>query len=414
MYKKHYAYGTVAHTFTFDPELYEWTYEIGKSNLLETLYQIARDAAYCVNWSVFDWNRGKNGYGKIQNGNIILQSASKDFPTVSMVEGILKNGDYPVAYPGFARWRGLVEDGKVNITYVVPGNFAVKDARSAIGQLANGNIVFITVEGDDTKNKGMTCRELAQFAVSLGCRFACDCDGGGSVACLTKDGYIYNQGRAIAGAMVLRCKSFTSMIKSKVGCGYVLMTQGEILTKELLKHCIDVNGAQHYYFDGYSAEKWLGKQVFDCSGLVVWALKKMGLLSTRPNAEQIYTTMCNPVPMSDIKEGDLCFNDNLSHMGVYLGNGEYIQAKGTKDGVVITDKYSFTKFGRLKLLNNGGCGDMPTSEEKKNELAVAFVRKFQASFGLVIDGISGNLTNTKLDDIITNEKELARFIKLIK
>lgn len=57
---------------------------------------------------------------------------------------------------------------------------------------------------------------------------------------------------------------------------------------------------------------------------------------------------------------------------------------------------------------------MPTSEEKKNELAVAFVRKFQASFGLVIDGISGPMTNTKLDDIITNEKELARFIKLIK
>jgi N-acetylmuramoyl-L-alanine amidase len=159
-----------------------------------------------ANWSVFDRGNGKNGYGRIQNGKEIIQPSCIDFPTVSLVNGKLIEGEFPEANPGFSRWRVLVRNGVAVVDFVADGNQRVKDARSAVGQLQNGNIVLITVEGDDTKKIGMTGVELGQFAVSLGCTFCCDCDGGGSAACRTKGGYIYNQGRPIAGAMVVRKK----------------------------------------------------------------------------------------------------------------------------------------------------------------------------------------------------------------
>lgn len=297
MYKKHTAYGTTVHTFEFNPKLYSWTIEIGKSGQLESLQQIAPNADYAINWSVFDWGNGKNGYGRIQNGTNIIQGSSVDFPTVSFVDGKLVEGERPNASPGFARWRVLVRNGVAIVDFVADGNQRVKDARSAVGQLKNGNIVLITVEGDDTKKKGLTGQELGQFAVDLGCVFCCDCDGGGSTACRTKDGYIYNQGRAIAGAMVVRRKTMLEMCLPKVGCGYVWGSQGEMCTREFLNKMINTFGTKHYYFEGFSAEKWLGKQVFDCSGLIVWAGNLLGIIKGDYTAAGLYN-LCDKVTKS--------------------------------------------------------------------------------------------------------------------
>ena len=40
MYKKHTAYGTTIHTFEFNPEVYKWTIEIGKSDSLKPLRKL--------------------------------------------------------------------------------------------------------------------------------------------------------------------------------------------------------------------------------------------------------------------------------------------------------------------------------------------------------------------------------------
>ena len=403
MYKKHTAYGTTIHTFEFDPEVYKWTIEIGKSGQLETLAQIAPDADYSINWSVFDWNTGKDGYGRIQNGDKIIQPSNYDFPTVSFVDGKLRRGEFPVASPGFPTWRILVQKGKVDLSYVFLGNGNVKDARSALGQLKNGNIVFITVEGDDTKKKGMTSRELAEFCVSINCEFACDCDGGGSTACRSKDGYIYNQGRAIAGAMVLRKKSLLEMCLSKVSCGYVWGAQGEILTRELLDRLIKIHGRSKYYFSGYSAEKWLGKQVFDCSGLIVWAANKLGIFKGDYTAAGLYE-LCEKIQSPT--PGDLCFNDDLSHVGIYAGNNQYLHAKGTKDGVVITDKYTFVKFGRLK-----GVSNVATDWNAKNKEFVKHVQLTLGMSGTDVDGLAGPKTVATFDNFVQSKGDTGDEIK---
>lgn len=147
-------------------------------------------------------------------------------------------------------------------------------------------------------------------------------------------------------------KKFLELIRSKLGCGYVYGAQGEILTKVLLGTLINRFGRSNYYFGGYSAEKWLGKECFDCSGLIVWALQQLGLLTTDLTADGLYR-ICEPISRAALEPGDLVFYQNSNgyktHVGVYMGNGKVIHARGTAYGVVETEMFSsFTAFGRLK------------------------------------------------------------------
>lgn len=150
-------------------------------------------------------------------------------------------------------------------------------------------------------------------------------------------------------------KKFLELIRSKLGCGYVYGSQGEVMTKGLLNTLVNRFGRSHYYFDGYSAEKWLGKQCFDCSGLIVWALQQLGLIRTDLTADSLYH-ICDPVEKGKLEPGNLVFYQNESgyktHVGVYMGNGKVIHARGTAYGVVETELFaSFTAFGRLKVFS---------------------------------------------------------------
>lgn len=53
-------------------------------------------------------------------------------------------------------------------------------ARTAIGILNNGHILIVCAEGDQTGNRGLTLRELAEWMKSRHCRSALNLDGGGS------------------------------------------------------------------------------------------------------------------------------------------------------------------------------------------------------------------------------------------
>ncbi|HEX9061110.1 MAG TPA: peptidoglycan endopeptidase, partial [Clostridia bacterium] len=71
-----------------------------------------------------------------------------------------------------------------------------------------------------------------------------------------------------------------ALARTKLGCGYVWGCQGEILTPQLLNTLKNKYGAQHYELgNGVSASKWVGSQVFDCSGLIVWCLNELGFIA---------------------------------------------------------------------------------------------------------------------------------------
>ena len=152
-------------------------------------------------------------------------------------------------------------------------------------------------------------------------------------------------------------KEFLDLIKSKVEihAGYVWAAQGEILTRELFDKFVSIHGRSRYYLTNTSAEKWIGRQVFDCSGLIVWTLQQLGILNKSQDytASGLYYYLCDFIIKDELKPGDLVFsgNNGITHVGVYAGNNKVYHARGTFYGVVETNLLSsFNKFGRLKCL----------------------------------------------------------------
>jgi peptidoglycan DL-endopeptidase CwlO len=78
---------------------------------------------------------------------------------------------------------------------------------------------------------------------------------------------------------------------------------------------------------------------FDCSGLVVYVYAQLGVQLPHYAAAQYgYGT---PVAAGQLQAGDLVFFDGLSHVGIYIGNGEIVHAPETGDVVKITPLSQF-------------------------------------------------------------------------
>lgn len=144
-------------------------------------------------------------------------------------------------------------------------------------------------------------------------------------------------------------------VKNK--CGYVLGADGRVLTPELLSiwgKNYSVNERDNMI---KTAQKWMGKVCWDCSGLVLGTLLKLGLIAKGfdTTAHGIFKNICVEVKKENLKPGDLVFvadsTGYIGHVGIYIGNNRVLQARGTYYGCVETPLFpSFNRFGRLKVL----------------------------------------------------------------
>jgi peptidoglycan DL-endopeptidase CwlO len=83
-----------------------------------------------------------------------------------------------------------------------------------------------------------------------------------------------------------------------------------------------------------------GPRSFDCSGLVQWSLAQAGIRMPRVAADQARTGPA--VPVSQLQAGDLLFYHTdptdpgyISHVAIYLGHGEMIQAPEPGENVQV-------------------------------------------------------------------------------
>ena len=83
-----------------------------------------------------------------------------------------------------------------------------------------------------------------------------------------------------------------------------------------------------------------GPNSFDCSGLVQWAMARAGIQMPRVAADQARTGPA--VPVSQLQPGDLLFYHTdptdpgyISHVAIYLGNDEMLQAPQTGENVEV-------------------------------------------------------------------------------
>jgi len=72
---------------------------------------------------------------------------------------------------------------------------------------------------------------------------------------------------------------------------------------------------------------------FDCSGLVSYVFAQLGIALPHYAAAQY--SYGDPVAASDLQAGDLVFFDALNHVGIYIGDGQYVDAPETGSFVKI-------------------------------------------------------------------------------
>lgn len=78
---------------------------------------------------------------------------------------------------------------------------------------------------------------------------------------------------------------------------------------------------------------------FDCSGFTTYVFRNFGISLNRTSKDQIKNGVA--VGKSDLQPGDLVIFKNrgktaIGHVGIYIGDGEFIHSANQKEGVVIT------------------------------------------------------------------------------
>jgi len=148
--------------------------------------------------------------------------------------------------------------------------------------------------------------------------------------------------------------------KTKLGLPYWYGTFGQIGTEALLSQKAK-QYPQHYGKNRLGKYKsQIGKQVFDCIGLVkayVWSDADGNNIRYNPNqdwsADMSQARCKEKGPISTIPEipGVLVFSPG--HVGIYIGGGEVIEAKGFAFGVVKTKLKAGTwrSWGKIPWIN---------------------------------------------------------------
>lgn len=112
-----------------------------------------------------------------------------------------------------------------------------------------------------------------------------------------------------------------------------------------------------------------GPNTFDCSGLMQWAYKQLGIALPRTTYEQVKVGA--EVPIANIQPGDLVFStwkssDPNGHVGMYVGNNQIINAPHAGAVVryqTLSDSYRthITHIRRVPGVEGGPAAGMPSA-----------------------------------------------------
>ncbi|MGW7275451.1 C40 family peptidase [Streptomyces sp. NPDC054864] len=94
-----------------------------------------------------------------------------------------------------------------------------------------------------------------------------------------------------------------------------------------------------------------GPNAWDCSSLVQAAFKQAGV--DLPRVSQDQSVSGTPVSLDSVQVGDILYwggAGSAYHVGVYIGNGQYLDAANPGKGVVIQDLSGYPADGAVRVL----------------------------------------------------------------
>lgn len=170
-------------------------------------------------------------------------------------------------------------------------------------------------------------------------------------------------------------QKFIDYLHAQVGCIYVWGAQGEKdISEEWIrkKETSEANAKRAIsLWKRRIAEGMENIAAYDCSGLIMKFLMDEGLYKSDMSSRGLYSASQKLDRRTLLMPGDLVFRHNgerIHHVGVFVGNGMVIEAKGRDDGVVLrlmdaSGKAYWNRWGRLSVI---------TDEETEPEQSVHF------------------------------------------
>ena len=195
-------------------------------------------------------------------------------------------------------------------------------------------------------------------------------------------------------------------VKTKLGTPYVYGMKGAVLTADKLKWLAN----QYPSYLSCSKEKGkIGKVCVDCSGLISWCT------GIERGSSQLKETARKVLPISHINEAvPGCALWRNGHVGVYIGNGYCIEARGSNYGTVKT-KVSDRTFTHILWLKDIDYDSVPKEEIKVdigkvnagNEVPKYKAKVVTKTDPLVVrDAPGGNkISSIKKGDVVTVSRE---------
>ena len=125
-------------------------------------------------------------------------------------------------------------------------------------------------------------------------------------------------------------------VEGYISADYATLTDSATLSlgDQIVAYALQFEGYPYVYGSA-------GPNSFDCSGLTKYVYSQFGYTLNRSASDQWYNG--TSISKSELRPGDLVlFNSgsswkNATHVGIYIGGGEFIHASTSTTGVIISD-----------------------------------------------------------------------------
>ncbi len=123
----------------------------------------------------------------------------------------------------------------------------------------------------------------------------------------------------------------------KVGTPYVMGTQGKTLTKDLYNRLVKWNPAKWFTLTRrLTVKKWIGREATDCHGLIEWFVREQSRQKYDTTADGAFLAAQEKGTIESIPEQPGICVRYPGHVGIYIGGGYVVEARGFDYGVCLT------------------------------------------------------------------------------
>ncbi len=204
-------YNSNVHIYEFDPKVIRFDASIGVAKKLERLSRIKGEpradeyAVAKINGGFFNMDGSSEYIGSFVDEGLYYNGSARMYPTIVFWKENLKltmemspnqkrHADYQRdAYFAVGVPWSLIDKGKIDFKFTKNelikafGHPYQKHPRTLLGQKANGNIVWVVVDGRSKSSSGINITQSANLMQKLGCIIAVNLDGGGSSEMIVND-----------------------------------------------------------------------------------------------------------------------------------------------------------------------------------------------------------------------------------